>query len=516
VPTYSWLTKSAAIAALQGRLNNSSFWTATELQTYIYEGLKHFNGLCEIWNAPLLVTQANGQWINTGTQTGSPRLRSVTDVDLYTQMEYMLLEPASGGAWTGSSQFTLQNLQWSLQKRVQEVIQQTSCNLGLLGNINAMPGVRNGYALPDTVLDPRRNRFFALLASTTGTASSGAYQINIASTLGVANGQVISGTGIQAGTFVTGISGLVVTLSLPTSGAVSGTVQFFQPFLLTREDVLSFQSFEPGYLQTVGYPQSWAIASEPPLSFDVDLAPNTPGYFEMLALNAGPTFDPPTPSLLGIPDDWAWLPMYGALADVLGQEAESTDRARAAYCLQRYTEGLEMMKQSNWLLQALINGQSSKTTALADMDALAVNWQCSTWNLPAVIEAGMDFIAPVPGNGASLAVTLVQNAPIVDATGTYLQVARDDFDAVLNYAHHIAAFKMGGKEFQDTMPMLTTFYQYCADRNRRWATAGVFVPYLRSEGKKQEIAQPRIPPTYDQGQIQLDNFFNSLSSGRRG
>ena len=66
-----------------------------------------------------------------------------------------------------------------------------------------------------------------------------------------------------------------MSLSLPTSGAVTGTVQFFQPYLLTREDVLSFQSFEPGYLQTVGYPQSWAVASEPPLSFDVDLAPNT-------------------------------------------------------------------------------------------------------------------------------------------------------------------------------------------------------------------------------------------------
>ena len=489
--TFQWLTKSAAIAALQGRLNQWSIWSQAELWIYLSEALRHFNSLVEQWNTTVAIPNADGQWINTGTLASSPRLRSVTDVDLYTQMQYMLLEPASGGTWTGSSQFTLQNLQWSLQKRVQEVIQATSCNMAQLAPINATPGVRNGYALADTVLEPRRNRFMALMATTTGTALSGSSTVNVASAAGIVNGQAISGTGIQSGTFVTGLSGATVSLSLPTSGAVTGTVQFFQPYLLTREDVLSFQSFEPGYLQTVGFPQSWSVSSEPPLSFDVDLAPNTPGYFDMLALNAGPTFAPPTPSLLGVPDDWAWLPMYGALADVLGQEAESTDQQRAAYCLTRYTEGLEMMKKSNWLLQTLINGQVSKVTALADMDALAVNWEESQSNLPAVIEAGMDFIAPVPGNGTSLAVTLVGNAPLLDPTGTYVQVARDDWQTILDYSQHAACFKLGNDAFQATMPMLKSFYQFCADRNKRWATMGVFARYLRSEGKKQEVAQPR-------------------------
>ena len=103
----------------------------------------------------------------------------------------------------------------------------------------------------------------------------------------------------------------------------------------------------------------------------------------------------------------------------------------------------------------------------------------------------MDFIAPVPGSGASLSVTLVGNAPLLDSTGVYLQVSRDDWDAVLNYAHHVASFKMGNDMFQSTMPMLQAFYQFCADRNKRWATQGVFAHYLRSEGKKQEKASPR-------------------------
>lgn len=490
--SYTWLTLTAAIAALKGRLNQWNLWTTPELEIYLRESLRHFNGLCEQWNQTFALLNADGQWINTGTVAGSPRLRSVTDVDLYTQMQYMLLEPASGGTWTGSSQFTLANLQWSLQKRVQEVIQASLCNITQLSPIDATPGIASGYILPDTVLQPLRNRFLAVVANTTGTASSGSTTVTVGSAQGIVNGLVIQGTGIQAGTFVTGVSGLAVSLSLPTSGTVAGALQFFQPYLLTREDVISFQSFEPEYLQTTGHPQSWTVSSEPPLSFDVDLMPNTAGYFEMLALNSGPTFAPPAASLLGVPDDWSMVAMYGALADVLGQEAESTDRARAAYCLERYTDMMEMMKQSNWLLQTLINGQVSNITALADMDALAVNWQQSNRNLPAVIEAGMDFIAPVPGNGASFAAKLVANAPILDSTGTYVQVARDDWDAVLNYAHHLSAFKLGNDAFQATFPMLKSFYQFCADRNKRWATQGVFVKYLRSEGKRQEITEPRF------------------------
>lgn len=502
--TYTWLTKTAAISSLQGRLNNSSFWTSAELYKYIVEALRHFNGLCEQWNSTLALTNADGQWINTGTLSSSPRLRSVTDQSLYDQMCYMLLEPQlSSGAWAGSTQFTLAQLQDALQKRCQEVIQETSCNIAQLSAISATPGVRGPYALADTVLEPRRNRFMALISTTTGTAALGASAVTVGSATGIVSGLVASGTGIQTGTFVTSVSGTVVNLSLPTSGSLSGSqVQFFQPYFLTREDVLAFQSFEPGYPQEVGAPQSWAVSSEPPLSFSVDLAPNTPGYFDMLALNSGPTFAPPATSLLGVPDDWSMVPMYGALADVLGQEAESTDRARAAYCLDRYNEMLAMMKESNWLLQALINGQVSRITSLADMDAFAVNWQQSQNNLPAVIEAGMDFIAPVPGNGVSLAVTLVGNAPLLDATNTYLQVARDDWDACLNYAHHMASFKMGNGEFEATMPMLKSFYQYCANRNRRWATYGIFAKYLRSEGKKQEEAEPRTPVVYSERSIQ--------------
>ena len=63
---YSWLTLSAALAALKGRLNQWNLWTDPELEIYLRESLRHFNGLCEQWNTTYVIPNANGQWIDTG------------------------------------------------------------------------------------------------------------------------------------------------------------------------------------------------------------------------------------------------------------------------------------------------------------------------------------------------------------------------------------------------------------------------------------------------------------------
>ena len=150
-----------------------------------------------------------------------------------------------------------------------------------------------------------------------------------------------------------------------------------------------------------------------------------------------------------------------------------------------------MMKGSNWLLDTNIAGATADTTSLAEMDSLAVGWQNSQENLPAVIEAGMDMVAPVPGSGQLVTLTLVGNAPLLDSTGTYVQCSRDDFEAVLNYAQHLCSFKMGGQEFASTMPLLKDFYRAAAESNGRWKSYGIFVEVLKSQGKLQEEAEPR-------------------------
>ena len=489
---YSWLTQAQAIAALQGRLSNTTSWTSAECWIYLTEALRHWSAMSECWSQDFIVPAANGAWINTGTATGSPRLRSVTDTFLYTQMQYMLLEPPTGGTWTGTTQFDIASLQLALQKRTQEVIQAQACNLIQLAPLASTPGTRRTY-FPDTVLEPRRIRFTAVLAQTTATAANGSQSVIVASPVGVSTGMLVAATGIQPGTFVASIAGSVLQVSLPPTASLAGTsIQFSQPVTMTREDTQAFQYFEPGFLQTIGLPQSWAVSAESPLSFDVvDLAPNTPGSYDVLALTSGPTFAPPATSLLGVPDDWSWLPLYGAMADVLGRESEATDRARAEYCLNRYAQGMDLMLKANWMKQAAINDIPVDTPSISEMDNYAPKWQASNANLPTVVQAGIDFVAPTPGIGQSLSITLVGNAPLLDLSGTYVQVARDDFEAILNYSQHLAAFKYGGAEFASTMEMLKDFYRAVGERNKRWLTYGIFADVLSGQGQRQEIVVPR-------------------------
>jgi hypothetical protein len=428
---YSWLPLATAVQQIQDRLNDGGvFWSVAEVQGYLLEGLRLLNALTESWKAEFTFTAAGSVWQNLGLITDSPRLRTVTDAQLCTQMEYMLLEPAVGiGSWTGTNQFDVEKLQTALSVRRNEVIQVAGCNTVNLAPINTTPGTRR-TALADTVLEIRRIRFLQTFNS----------------------GVVIS--------------------------------------YMKRSDTQAFHYFNSDYLQDVGTPIQWSVASEPPLSFDVDVAPNTPGQYDVLVLQSGPQFGT-NPSLLGMPDDWSFIPMYGALADLLSEETESTDRQRAEYCAKRYQDGLDMMRKSNWFVQALIGGAVADTPSLEKKDRWSIGWQENTGAIPAVVTDGIDAFNVSPPGSNSVLLTVVQNAPFLDPTNAFVQVARDDWDQVLNYIQHIASFKMGGAEFFATLGLLDEFFEYCQRKNKRTTTYGLYVDVLNTAGQKQDKEQPR-------------------------
>lgn len=426
MPVYTWLTLQQGIDALSGRLQAGAFWTTAELRYYIIDALRTWSALTEQWNADFtFVTSSAQTWYNTATLAESPRLRTTTDAEIYTLMQYMLLEPPTGAAaWTGTNQFNLAALQYSLQRRRDEVIQATACNITQLAPLPSTPGTRR-VLLGDTVLESRRIRFVP------------------DSTLGL-------------------------------------------PITLTREDAQAFQYFSPDYLQTDALPQSWSVASEPPIAFDVNFAPNVAGIYDVLALQSGPIFAPPVPSPVGIPDDWCWLPMFGALADLLAGESERTDSARAQYCLKRYTDGIKIMRNSNWLVQASVNGVPYDTPSVFEADSFAQEWDSNPNTWPAVVQAGMDFVGIAPAQSSSANLTLVGNAPIPLLLTDYIQASRDQWDAILGYAQRMASFKMGGEDWQKDQPLELDFYRAATMTNKRLLTYGIYTDILHSEGRRQE------------------------------
>ena len=199
MPAYSWITLTEGVNALQGRLQSNTFWSFPECQVYLTESLRVWSALTDGQQqgvSDFVFTAAGSTWNNLGTLANSPRLRTVTDQNLYAQMLYMLLEPQlNAGVWAGTNQFNLPALQFALQKRVTEVIQACATNLANLSPINYIPGTRR-IALPDTILESVRMR--------------------------------------------------IVPQRSP--------VDYGPPLTMTREDTQAFQYFEPGYLIATATP----------------------------------------------------------------------------------------------------------------------------------------------------------------------------------------------------------------------------------------------------------------------
>jgi hypothetical protein len=188
----------------------------------------------------------------------------------------------------------------------------------------------------------------------------------------------------------------------------------------------------PLYQLNPGTPQTFSLSSEPPLSWQVDIPPAQPGTYEAIVLQSGAPFNPPTPTLIGIPDDLVWVLIWGALADLLGQESESTDHERAAYCLKRYQDGLQLMLKSPWIMLGKINGVAVSCDSIADTDRYDPNWDSNPTGFgPVIVTGGPDWIAAPVGSGVG--VTVLGNAPIMDSNGN-VQVSRSDWDAVLQMA----------------------------------------------------------------------------------
>ena len=490
---YQWLTLASGVQQLLARLAdpNGIFWNTTECELYIFRALQMQNVLCNTWKTDFTYNPTQ-LWNSLGSLTGSPRLRTATDAASYTMLQYYLLEPPTGaGTWTGTNQFSLSDLQNALQIRRDEMIQVSACGDALLQNIPLTPNTRRTY-LSDQILDVPRVRYLALQTSPTATGSSGASSITVSSSSGIAAGLLVSGTGIAPWATVSSVSGTTVTLSLPNTGAVSGVINFYLPNTLYRDDTVALEWYEsPLYQLPSGTPQTFQLSSEPPLSFDVDITPNQPGVYEAVTLQSGPVFAPPAATLLGIPNDFAYLLEYGALSDLFSRDAEASDHQRAEYFAKRYLDGLQVMINTPWVMLANVDGVACSVDPLAAVDRYYCDWDSNPTNFgPLVVTAGMDFIAAPVGH--SVGITCLGNAPLLDAvTSSYLQVSRDAWEQVLNEAQFLASVKMGGADFMAATELEKEFILFCSGENSRLKSTGAFGDVLAQRAQGQDRNQER-------------------------
>jgi hypothetical protein len=432
---FTWLSWLEANQEVSLRLGDPSqiFWTQAEIYLYLSEALRVYYALTATWAelftlTPTLPLASN--WLSANG-AGSPRQPVLTDTDVYTLIQYHLLEPPTGQTWTGTDQFSLADLSQACSRRRNEILQVAACNMAEL-SLPCIPGT-SVINLPDTVLDVRRVRW------------------------------------------------------VPAPGQGS-------PVTLQRGDSLSFQRYTPGYQQATASPLRWDVLGSSPQQLTLDTLVNVPSTVQVLSIMGAVDFDPPTPSPLLIPDDWMWVLKYGAMADVLSMEQEGKDLTRAAYCRQRYMEGLKLMQKMPWIMQGFLNNVAVDTQSLAGADRFNYEWQSRTTAFPELVVGGVDRFAmsPTPTSSTAVTMKMVANAPIPAAPTAYVQVSRDAMDAILSEAQHLALIKMGGKEFTDSTKLHKEFIGFCVNTNARLRESGIFPTDLRLAVPKQDEEQARF------------------------
>jgi hypothetical protein len=274
----------------------------------------------------------------------------------------------------------------------------------------------------------------------------------------------------------------------------------YAPTPLRQGDIREKQLFNPGYLPASnGVPSQWIGSTDSQPSFNVDRVPPVAGNYEVLTVSAGAASNNTAAANLSVPDDWSWVVKWGALADLLGREGQAKDEARAAYCQRRFEEGIALLRTTPAVLGLQINdAYPLSVDAVRNGDDFNPGWQAAAPGPPvSCYAAGLNLLGfnpPDGNNNYTARVFCVKNAPVPANNNDYLQIARDDYDALLDYAQHLAMFQCGGYEFTQTIPLYKGFLDHAAQYNRKLKEMGLFWGQQAQTSQQEEERRPRMAP----------------------
>lgn len=396
-PGYSQITQAQALTALAGRLGDQAnvYWAQAELRLYLAEALRTWQAYTGWYKDRAVVPlQPNVNWYDLAASLSPPILAdTITDQNLTTTILYHLLErQLVAGAWVGTDQFTLAQVQNALQNRLNRFIGDTGLTTSVVVQQSGTSPPIGRALIPSGTIDIRRVAWVNLAGVKTYLWKVSEWELN---------------------------------------------------------------SFTPGWAQTTNDPpQVYSAAISPPNTIQLAPAPAANGQLEMLLVQQGPTLNlATTTTILNVSDDYTWGIKFGALADLLSGDGQAKDQDRAQYCEQRYQEAVELAKTFPAVMDILVNGVPVFVGSAYDLDTFTPGWENATPGTP--INAGMGgrrilAVSPAPAVAMQIGIDVVRNIPIPATDSAFVQIPPDVVPALLDYAQHLASFKMGGQEFMNT------------------------------------------------------------------
>jgi hypothetical protein len=250
---YSAYTYLEAVQEIANSLNDSGmvFWPKADIQIHLLNALRFWNALTgdnkQWWQ--LNVTGGATVWYDLQILAGSPRLATLQDTDIYSWLQWALIEAqAPTTAAMSSGQYSPDQMVQSLQRARDEFLFRTGCT----STIYTPPVTPNVADLPlrETVIEVRRAYWFPAKVG-------GSYPV----------------------------------------GAT--------PFPLWRSDEFAVGAYSPADVLAPGNPQVYSPGVEPPLTLTMTPPPGNPGALELITVESQAALsDPPPPgTVLLLPDD---------------------------------------------------------------------------------------------------------------------------------------------------------------------------------------------------------------------
>lgn len=410
---YAYLTRAAAVDALALRLADPSKvrWIADELVECLRE--THYTwqaatGMWDVRSEPTVIAPGTA-FIDIPSTFPSLCGYSLFDQDLIGPLQYHLYEPKSVSLWTGSEMFTLEKLTAAIQRRRDQFLLETGCRLTRTAELPVSPDV----------------------------IAAGTPEVSMADTT----------MDIRRAMWID-----------PPTGRAS---------LLRRTDAWRQRAF----LGEAGQPRTYSMVERAPQALRLSPEPGADGRLDLLTIESGAALNPATGVLLGIPDNFAWVIKWGALADLLGEDGPARDYARALFCERRYRVGIVVAAAYRTVSDVWINGRAANIVSIESLDAGTIDsWQTRRGRITKVVApVGMNLLALClpPSATISMQLSVARNAPFPAADDELLQVGREYLDTFLGYAQHLAMFKIMGTEFAATTVYADTFFEEALSYNKR-------------------------------------------------
>lgn len=380
-------------------LSGVDFYTEAELTLYVQMAIREFQVLTGYWRQRSQIqTSATTTFYDMNTLVPGCSL-NVLDMAILEQVALHLLETdGSQPNFVNTGQFTLANLAGALNQRIEDLLGRTHM-------------VVSDYTSPVSV--PPNGRL---------ALSNGVLQIHRADWQD-------QNTGIWT--------------------------------LLSRSDEIGAYGFVPQWpVSPASPPSGYSVSVTPPFQMQFIPPPLTLGNLDLLVTQVNPYTYTGTPQTLGIPDDSTFALVWGILASVLCQDAQSRDYGRADYAAKRFTTAVDVLKNWPCLMQGDIAGNQFMPGTMHGLDHWQYGWRNQMPAMPSLVSiAGRNMIcfASRADQAYNIDLDIIGNSPASGSSSATIDIPGDIITALLDNGQHLACFKEGGAEFTQTMQLYRNF-----------------------------------------------------------